>query len=38
MVSEVKQTNLSRFWKGTHSLSAEMASQYTQYIQGPKMD
>ena len=36
MVSEVKWTNLSRFW--INSLSAEMASQNTQYIQGPKMD
>ena len=38
MVSEVKWTNNSKFWMSTYSLSAEMASQNTQYIQGPKMD
>ena len=30
--------HLSRFWMSTYSLSAEIASQNTQYIQDPKMD
>ena len=38
MVSEVKQANTSKYWTNIPSLSAEMASQNTQYIQGPKMD
>ena len=38
MVSEVKWASLSKFWTSTYSLPVKMASQNTQYIQGPKMD